>query len=141
DSSRLPTLILSESDTWFMDGTFKSAPRKVMQIFTIHAQLKNMQESVTVPSVYGLTKKRDKKTYIEIFKILKKLSFNANTQLNTKSVMANFEKASGFAIKFHFPNVIIKGYWFHFRQAIFRRAVRLGLKPFYNKDSYRTFIN
>ncbi|CAF1063712.1 unnamed protein product [Brachionus calyciflorus] len=93
----------------------------MMQIFTIHAQLKNMQESVTVPCVYVLTQKRDKKSYLEIFNILKKLSFNANIQLNPNSVMADFEKASG--------------------QAIFRRAVRLGLKPFYNKDNYRTFIN
>lgn len=55
--------------------------------------------------------------------------------------MADFEKASTLAIKYHFPNVNIKGCWFHYRQAIYRRAVKIGLKQYYGKDEYREFLN
>ncbi|CAF0969509.1 unnamed protein product [Brachionus calyciflorus] len=100
--------ILSESDQWFMDGTFKCSPIKLMQLFTIHPLIKNLHEALI---------------------------------LNPKYVMADFEKASRHAIQYHFPNIIIKGCWFHFKQAIFRRAVRIGLKQHYSKDEYRDFIN
>lgn len=55
--------------------------------------------------------------------------------------MADFEKASTNAVKFHFPSVVIKGCWFHYRQAIFRQVVRSGLRQFYGKDEYREFVN
>ncbi|RNA13080.1 Ragulator complex LAMTOR3 [Brachionus plicatilis] len=109
--------ILSESEEWFMDGTFKSAPKQMMQLFTIHALVKN------------------------IFNVLKDLALGAKLILNSKRVMTDFEALSTFAIQFHFPNVVIKGCWFHFRQAIFRRAVRLGLKQHYHLDEHRELIN
>ena len=55
--------------------------------------------------------------------------------------MSDFEKASRNAIEFHFPNVLTKGCWFHYRQAIFRKAVKIGIKKFYHLDQYRDFLN
>ncbi|CAF1006865.1 unnamed protein product, partial [Brachionus calyciflorus] len=46
--------------------------------------------------------------------------------LNPIRIMADFEKASTNAMIFYFPSVIIKGCWFHFRQAIFKNSVRIG---------------
>lgn len=62
--------ILSESDLWFMDGTFKCAPRKLLQLFTIHA----LVENVTFPCVYILSKKEDEEAYREAFGILKDIA-------------------------------------------------------------------
>ena len=55
--------------------------------------------------------------------------------------MADFEKASTNALKYHFPNIEVKGCWFHFRQAIHRRAVKIGLKKDMEKDEYTKFMN
>ena len=53
--------------------------------------------------------------------------------------MIDFEKASKNAIEYHFPNVKVNGCWFHFRQAINRKAVKIGLRQHYAKDDYRKF--
>ena len=58
DSQALKTL--SNSVQWFMDGTFKSAPIQLLQLFTIHALVKTQTNSTTFPCVYVLTKKKKK---------------------------------------------------------------------------------
>lgn len=55
--------------------------------------------------------------------------------------MSDFETASRNAIKYHFPNITLKGCWFHYRQAIFRKAVKIGIKKSYHLDEYRDFLN
>ena len=55
--------------------------------------------------------------------------------------LGDFEKASTNALKFHFPDVEIKGCWFHFRKAIFKRVVKLGLQQNYRQTEYFDFIN
>ncbi|CAF0929554.1 unnamed protein product [Brachionus calyciflorus] len=110
--------ILSESDQWFMDGTFNCLPIKLMQLFTIHPLIINLNEAVTLPCIFILTQQRTKKTYLEIFGFLKNLAIKQNLILYPKYVMADFEKAT-----------------------IFRRTVRIGLKQHYSKDEYRDFID
>ena len=55
--------------------------------------------------------------------------------------MADFEKASTNALIYHFPYVVIKGCWFHFKKAIFKYAVKIGLKQHYAKTDYNVFVN
>ncbi|CAF0820504.1 unnamed protein product [Brachionus calyciflorus] len=82
--------ILGESTFWYMDRTFKCAPKKLMQLFSIHAQLEN----VTISCVFILSQQRDEEVYREAFGI----------NLNPHTAMSDFELASRSAIKFHFPN-------------------------------------
>ncbi|CAF0766649.1 unnamed protein product [Brachionus calyciflorus] len=133
--------ILSESDEWYMGGTFKSAPIQLSQLFTIHGSINGANEYTTVPCAYILSAQKNESTYREVISVLKDLAMKLNLTLNPKSIMADFEKASTNAMQFHFPSIVVKGCWFHFRQAIFRYAVRLGLKKHYHKDNYRDFIN
>ena len=44
-------------------------------------------------------------------------------------------------MEFHFPNIIIYGCWFHFRQAITRRAFSIGLKSKYFLTDYNKFFS
>ncbi|CAF0984577.1 unnamed protein product, partial [Brachionus calyciflorus] len=85
--------ILSESDEWFMDGTFKSAPKQLMQLFTIHALIRD-QNSSTITTiltcVYILTQRRSKNAYKQIFKVLKDKAFKNNISLNPKKVMVSY---------------------------------------------------
>ena len=55
--------------------------------------------------------------------------------------MDDFENSSRSAVLFHWPGVIIRGCFFHFRHAIFRRVSIIGLRTDYNRDNYREFIN
>ena len=116
--------VLSQASTWMMDGTFKCAPRNLLQLYSIHALI----DKISIPCVYILTQNRDQKTYEEAFGQLKTSAIEKNIILNPKIVMADFEKASTNAISFYFPSIQIKECWFHFRQTIFRRAIRIGLK-------------
>ena len=50
-------------------------------------------------------------------------------QLNPKKIICDYEKAQYNAFKFHFTNAEIKGCWFHFCQAIYKRSVQeIGIK-------------
>ncbi|CAF0884612.1 unnamed protein product [Brachionus calyciflorus] len=129
--------LLSEATDWFMDGTFKCSPKQFMQMYTIHAYLAN----TTFASVYIFAQKKEEKTYREAIGALKDLATSKNITLNPFLIMADFERASTNAVMHHFPNAVIKGCWFHFRQAIFKRVVKIGLKQFYAKTEYNEFIN
>ena len=72
--------VLAESEQWFMDGTFKIAPRQMMQLFTIHSMI----NQTTIPCVYILTMKKDTKAYREAFGVLKDLGL---TMVKTMSRM------------------------------------------------------
>ncbi|RNA23729.1 Ragulator complex LAMTOR3 [Brachionus plicatilis] len=133
--------ILGESEEWYMDGTFKSAPIQLSQLFTIHAAVKDSSQYTTVPCVFILLSNKTKKTYRKVFSILKDIALKQNIILKPKSIMADFEEASTLAAEFHFPGIKVKGCWFHFRQAIFRRAIRLGLKQHYHKTEYKDFVS
>ena len=66
--------ILSESDEWLMDGTFKSAPEKFLQLYTIHANANFNNNHTTIPCAYILTNSKDALTYREAFGFLKDLA-------------------------------------------------------------------
>ncbi|RNA21958.1 Copia [Brachionus plicatilis] len=106
--------ILGESEEWYMDGTFKSDPIQLSHF------LRSTQQSRIRRSIQQF------RTYRKVFSIVKDIALKQNIILKPKSMMADFEEASTLAAEFHFPGIKRKGCWFHFRQAIFRRAIRLG---------------
>ncbi|CAF1069668.1 unnamed protein product [Brachionus calyciflorus] len=129
--------ILAQAKLWLMDGTFKSAPKKLLQLYTTHAFI----EKITIPCCYILTQDKDEKTYRDVFGKLKDIAIERNILLSPKSVMTDFEKASTNAFVYHFHDVELKGCWFHFRQAINRNAGLYGLKQHFREHEYKRFIN
>lgn len=67
-----------------MDGTFKSAPIQLLQIFTIHASIKCLNEYTTVPCAYVLTSEKNEETYREVFGIIKDLAIKKNVSFEIK---------------------------------------------------------
>ena len=59
--------ILAASDTLYMDGTFKSAPRIFSQLYSIHG----VSYGRVVPLVYCLLADKSRATYYKMFRILK----------------------------------------------------------------------
>ena len=57
----------SLSPSWFMDGTFKTAPELFFQLYTIHSCTANR----VLPCVYALLPNKQQATYTIFFEILK----------------------------------------------------------------------
>lgn len=93
--------ILKESKDWFCDGTFKSSPKQLMQIYTVHGLFKDN----LFPCLFALTSKKDETTYKLIFKVLKNAAADQDILLNPSSVKTDYEKASINSIRYHFPCV------------------------------------
>ena len=96
--------LMSESDHWFADGTFKSSPLIFTQIYTIHV----LKEDICIPTLYALLPDKKTTTYIRLFEKLKE---NKPT-LNPKSILTDFEHASINAFKQVFPNIENRGCFF-----------------------------
>uniref|UniRef100_H2XX57 MULE transposase domain-containing protein n=1 Tax=Ciona intestinalis TaxID=7719 RepID=H2XX57_CIOIN len=115
---------LSANEHWFMDGTFKTAPEHFMQIYTVHS----FSDGIVTPSVFALLPE----TYTALFRILQIASGN---NLNPKSVLVDFEKASINALEEVFTASQIQGCLFHLSQSVFRKIQQLGLQQLYRSNS------
>jgi hypothetical protein len=89
-----------------------------------------------IPCVYIFMKSKSKAAYI---KALRNLLIVFPT-LNPKIVHTDFEIAVIRAFREVFPNVIAKGCFFHFTQALWRNIQSKGLSSLYSKStSYVSF--
>ena len=62
--------LLAKAKTWHIDGTFKSCPKGLMQIFTIHAHIYDQ----FFPCAYIIMQHKNEKSYREVFSKLKDLA-------------------------------------------------------------------
>ena len=62
--------LLAKVKTWHIDGTFKSCPKGLMQIFTIHAHVYDQ----FFPCAYIIMQQKNEKSYREVFSKLKDLA-------------------------------------------------------------------
>ena len=83
------------NDSWFADGTFKTAPLLFAQLCTIHA----IHHDCVVPLVYALLPDKSQQTYERLLSVLK----DKVSQLNPRSVMIDFEIAAKQAFEVVFP--------------------------------------
>jgi hypothetical protein len=59
--------LMLESDHWFSDGTFKSAPPIFNKIYTIHV----LKHDRCIPTLYALLPDKKSSTYVRLLKKLK----------------------------------------------------------------------
>ncbi|RWS20639.1 uncharacterized protein B4U80_09577, partial [Leptotrombidium deliense] len=105
--------LLSKSDHWYADGTFKTSPLLFGQIYTIHG----IQNHEVIPAIYALLPNQLESTYDNLFAAL----IAKAPALNPSTIMTDFEVAAQNAFRSFFPNCIIRGCFFHFCQAIYRK--------------------
>ena len=110
-----------------MDATFAVCPSLFYQLHTMHGIIKD----TTVPLVYCLMRNKTKEKYEELFAALK----NLNAMLDPHGVTIDFEIAAMEALKSSFPNANIKGCFFHFAQANWRKIQSVGLAREYQQDT------
>lgn len=64
--------------------------------------------------------------YASVFKFVEENIF----KLEPLEIMTDFEDGMRKGIKIVYPNVVLRGCWFHFNQAINRKCVKLGMRKF-----------
>ncbi|CAF1354279.1 unnamed protein product [Rotaria magnacalcarata] len=107
----------------FIDGTFKTRPMMFSQVYVIMG----LHLAEAIPLVWCLAPKRVQEVYEKILKILKQKSIEYGTKFEPQYVYSDFESGEMGALKNLFPNVTVRGCWYHFNQAIFRNIQKMGL--------------
>ena len=124
--------LLGEATTIGSDGTFRSSPVLFQQVYTIHVYY----QGHSFPFAYVLMTHRNMVLYNEVLRHIKDtivMEYPAFDLANIKFCMSDFEPAILGAMTMAFPAATAKGCWFHYGQAIYRKASELGLSPSYKK--------
>ncbi|KAE9524466.1 hypothetical protein AGLY_015187 [Aphis glycines] len=129
---------LCSSEIVFMDGTFKSALKLFMQIYTLHCFVMG----VMVPMVYALLPNKSTNTYTRMFNIIKEAALRNDLAFKPKTFQIDFEIGMIVAIRDSFGyNIEIKGCLFHFGQSIWRQVQKVALVPIDEIDECWSIIH
>lgn len=118
---------MESCEHWYVDGTFRCTPLLFGQLYTIHG----IQYSNVIPSVFALLPNKTQATYSRLFRELKTL----RPRLRPTTIMVDFERAAINAIQEEFPDVRIRGCFFHFTQCLWRNMQGAGLQQIYTEDA------
>ena len=107
-----------------------------MQLLTIHTTViyNNQTTSIPIAFIYMSRRKID---YLAVFKkIIEIVETETGEKPKVKKIMADFEIALWQAIRTlksenYLPDIIMKGCFFHFCQAVFRKVMNYNLKKDY----------
>ena len=114
----------------YMDGTFNSAPYPFDQLYILHSEINGQ----SFPLLYCFIQGKTQEVYTELFIKIKSCLRIYNVSFEPNIVQIDFEYAAYNAVCSVFTGAEIKGCFFHFGQALFRKLVSLGLKSRYNND-------
>ncbi|KAL4154075.1 hypothetical protein QTP88_001908 [Uroleucon formosanum] len=116
----------------FMDGTFKSAPKLFLQIYTLNYCV----QGIMVPMAYALLPNKTSATYNRIFNLIKEAAIRIDLIFNPKCFQIDFEIGMIMAIKELFGHQTkIKGCLFHFGQSVWRKVQNVGLYEEYKNNA------
>lgn len=115
--------IALNTDLIFVDGTFKTVPRPFFQLLSIHVDVGSTRASTNIiPIFFCLLPNKTKQIYERVFSVLR-----SQFKLDVKFIKSDYEMAIINAAKSIFPDVLVKGCFFHFNQAIYKKAKALGM--------------
>ena len=131
---------LGHQKMWFIDGTFKIIAPPFMQLLTINVYVYYNDNKLVIPVCYIFMSRRRKIDYVEVFTSLANIiqAFLLKSP-DVQVVMCDFERAFWSAWRHMlqrrvYEDVILRGCYFHFTQAVFRKIVNFGLKQRYFYD-------
>ena len=103
--------LLSESQNWFGDGTFKVCADIFFQIYTIPAQINGH----ILPCIYALLPNKTGDTYTRLFREVEHHVANS-----PKGNLIDFERAALNSVRQVYPNREFKGCFYHFSSNIWK---------------------
>jgi len=107
-----------------MDGTFKSSPKIFLQLYTIHF----IYFDVVFPGMYALLPNKSETTYNRMIDLLIAKANSLGKCLLPTTFQIDFEITMFNAIKNKYPDAQIRGCFFHYTQAIYKKVVDVGLR-------------
>ncbi|XP_071083866.1 uncharacterized protein [Haliotis cracherodii] len=123
--------VLQSASIVYTDGTFCACPHLWNQLYILHAR----KGSITYPLVYALMPDRRTTTYQRLFAQLKvHIQHLLNQPFNPETFQVDFEVPAIRALQTEFQGSDIKGCFFHFTQAIWRKTQELGLAVGYRDN-------
>ena len=129
--------LLLRAKHWFVDGTFKVVRSPFVQLFSVHAFVRQGDSLKQIPPVYFLMSGKTTTDYEAIFRTLLRILPLGN--IGVRSITLDFEAAVWVALKKVLPSVSLKGCLFRWNQAIWRKIQQLGIVTNSKKDSAYKF--
>ena len=124
------------SDTLYADGNFEICPRLFYQILTIHA----FKHGKQFPLAYFLLPGKSRDVYNTAFALLHEAA-RSHLPVQPSQFLTDFEKALLQSISINFPAATVKGCFYHFAQAIWRKVQLSGLQISYQEEEeFRKFF-
>ncbi|KZR99283.1 Uncharacterized protein APZ42_004910 [Daphnia magna] len=111
------------------DGTFKTIPNLFYELFTLHV----LAYGKSFPVSYVLMSNKTAELYrMAIDRILQILQeVNPGDNFEVEVLISDFELTIMGTMQQAFPNARSRGCWFHYAQAVYRRAYKEGLQRAY----------
>ncbi|XP_050540276.1 uncharacterized protein LOC126904915 [Daktulosphaira vitifoliae] len=119
--------ILATCDEWFVDGTFNISPQLFSQVFVILS----IRNGGIHPCLYTLLSNKEQTTYLRLIVEIK----NLVPGIIVGSISVDFEVAIYNAFRIEFPNIEIRGCFFHLLQNLKKQLGIAGLMTDYRNDS------
>lgn len=119
-------VFLRDSEVWYADGTFKMSPPLFYQVYAIMAR----RHGGVFPVLYALLPNKRRVTYDRMFQMINALL----PGLQPKGIYCDYEHAAFSAMKQCFPEVELRGCFFHLAHNIQKQLKHLGLQQLYNND-------
>ena len=116
-----------------VDGTFYCVPKQFYQLWTIFVRV----ERHSLPAIHYLLTGKEQGLYKCIMESIR----NLVPQFNPMSCMSDWEIAPRNVMKELYPDINIKGCWFHFTQRIWHQTKKLGLgNSFHSNRDLSKFV-
>lgn len=134
-SSKSHLKLLSRSATWYIDGTFGTAPNIFTQIVTVHGEY---QDKALV-FVYSLLPNKRKESYeLILTSIVQQCSNYGWDGVEPSVIICDFEMSIIRAVQSTFPRATIRLCYFHLKQSAWRKIQEMGLQTAYNSEEDNT---
>ena len=115
----------------YVDGTFRTAPRPCEQFFTIHGEVNGH----VLKLACGLLLDKNTQSYEEVFRAIRNLIPIVTGQpWVVREIITDYETAIMNAAENVFPGLDIRGCYFHFNEALYRKVQALRLARAYERD-------
>ena len=119
---------LTNAKVWFVDGTFKAIKEPFKQLFSIHSFIRSGDKMKQVPLCFVVMSRRQTSDYEEVLDAI--LDLLPREPL-VEEIVVDFEKAIWAAFSTTMPDLRVRGCWFHWAQAVFRKVKEFGLRAAY----------
>lgn len=122
---------MCDSDKWYIDGTFGTAPRQFKQLFVIRAAVND----VYATCIYGFLPNKLQSTYEEVFAAVLNSCDGYDLIPDPTTISCDFEIAIHNAIKSMLgAHIRIQGCFYHLTQSTWRKIQNEGLSVLYKTD-------